>query len=140
MGSRAAAASGPVAVAVEETRGRVAEWEDEEDGPGPDWQPRPMGGTRARLPAVESVPGDGYDTAPPDPWGDVTDAHAVSPYASGYSYQPLAPLSPIGHQDGAQTNPAADPSPGDGAQEAPPQPPDLAGGSANTNPDNGGGR
>lgn len=76
--------------------GAAAAWEDgpEEDaGPGPDWHPRPMGGTHARIPAVgpDDEPSPYPDT---EAWSGEPTWYDASPDESGYSYEPPAQTTP----------------------------------------------
>jgi hypothetical protein len=54
-GPRVAPGTGPLSAAAGggDAWQEMDDWVPGEEGPGPDWRPRPMGGTRARMPAVE---------------------------------------------------------------------------------------
>ena len=62
-------------------QGQVSQWEEQDEQPGPDWQPRPMSGYYPEFGSSEQLPetptryGTAYDQrnrrrAPKDPWND----------------------------------------------------------------------
>jgi hypothetical protein len=116
--------------------GAVEGWDDEpeDSGPGPDWHPRPMGGTHARMPAIDEP------TDPIAAWAGESEPSGGSPLSSANAYEPTTEDGSAAHptnagEDGSAAR-AETSQPGFPVSDQPPTEDTDGHDPANTNPDN----